>query len=157
MQELPTVPSDAIKIARSLLAESGTAALASVGAAGAPFASYVTMAPGPDRQPLLLLSRLAVHTRNLKADPRASLLLVREADAGTGRLTAARLSLVGAVQGALDQPEARSRFLARHPDAALYAGFDDFAFYRFSVVSGHLVAGFGRIADIPAVDLLASL
>lgn len=142
-----------LAVARRLLAETGTAALATLDPAGAPFASYVTLAPGADGAPLLLLSRLAVHTRNLAADPRASLLLVREADRGQGRLAAERLSLSGEVAVAADQDAARALFLARHPDAGGYSRFADFAFYRLAVTGGHLVAGFGVIVDLAAADL----
>jgi len=48
----------------------------------------------------------------------------------------------------------RRLFLARHPEASLYAGFADFAFYRFEIASGHLVAGFGRIVDLAPAELL---
>jgi putative heme iron utilization protein len=140
-------------LARELMHDAGTAALATLGADGGPFASYVTAAPGRDGAPLMLLSRLAVHTRNLAGDPRASLLFIREPAAGSESMTAIRLTLVG--RALLDEdPEALRRFLARHPDAARYAGFADFSIYRFRIASGHLVAGFGRIVDLTQEELL---
>ena len=139
-------------LARALLRGTRTAALATLDASGAPFASYVTIAPAADRSPLMLLSRLAVHTVNLQRDPRASLLLVREPPQSSERLTAARLTLTGQVLRDED-PESARLFLACHPDAARYSGFTDFSVYRFSIAAGHLVAGFGRIVSMTADQL----
>jgi len=140
-------------LAREILRANRSAALATLGEDGAPFGSYVTIAPAETGTPLLLLSKLAVHTRNLERDPRASLLLVREAEPGSEALTAVRLTLTGRLH-ADENPEAKRLFLAAHPDAARYAGFADFAVYRFSIEAGHLVAGFGRIVRLSAHDLL---
>jgi len=121
---------------------------------GAPYGSLVAVATAADGAPLLLLSRLAVHTRNLSADPRACLLL---AQPGVGNpLQAPRVSLSGTLAPTAE-PADRSRYLARHPDAEGYAGFADFAFYRLRLASAHLVAGFGRIADLTAAELLTDL
>jgi putative heme iron utilization protein len=144
-------PSDSA-LARELLRSASTAALATLGADGGPFASHVTVAAAASGEPLMLLSRLAVHTRNLERDARASLLFVRPPPAGTTALAAERLTLTGVVQrdGA---PAARETFLARHPDASHYAGLSDFSIYRFEIRSAHLVAGFGRIAGISPAEL----
>jgi len=120
--------------------------------AGAPYASLVLAALDHDASPLLLISTLADHTRNLAADPRASLLF----DGTAGRdepLTGPRVSVQGRAQRT-DDPRHRARFLARHPGAAMYAGFKDFAFYRLEATRAHLVAGFGRIHWIAPGDLL---
>jgi putative heme iron utilization protein len=101
----------------------------------------------------MLLSRLAVHTQNLAADSRASLLVVAESAPGSEALTAARLTLTGRALPDPD-PAALKIFLAARPEAARYAGFADFALYRLEVESGHLVAGFGRIARLSADELL---
>lgn len=120
--------------------------------AGAPYGSLVLIACAPDGSPLLLLSDLADHTKNLKADARASLLID-----GTGGLddplTGARASLQGTLEAVTEDPSPPSpgasgllhRFLRRHPSARRYAGFGDFNLYRFRVRRAHLVAGFGRI------------
>ena len=150
-------------LARRLMRGARTAALATLDAAtGAPFASLVTVATDPASQLLLLLSTLAAHTRNLAADPRASLLID---DRSTGpradALAGVRLTLIGRIGqlGRSDpgEAQARYRFLARHPEAAVYAGFRDFAIYRMSLETAHLVAGFGRINDLAATDLLVDL
>ena len=145
-------PSDAT-LGRALMREAQAGALATIGSDGCPFASHVLAAPAADGSPILLLSRLAVHSQNLARDPRASLLFVRQGPAGSQSMAASRLTLTGRASKDED-PALRRSFLARHPDAAGYAGFADFAFYRFHIGSGHLVAGFGRIVDLTTADLL---
>lgn len=142
-----------IEAARALLGTGGAATLATLGADGGPFASYVITAPAADGAPLTLLSRLARHTENLERDPRASLLFVREPAPGSESMTAERLSLTGRCVKTKDA-ESRRLFLQRHPDAERYAGFADFSLYRFEVAAGHLVAGFGRIVDLTPEELL---
>jgi putative heme iron utilization protein len=144
-----------ISLARELLRVGGTASLATLEPDGCPFASYVVTAPAADGVPLTLISRLARHTQNLERDPRASLLFVRQPGAGDESMTAARLTITGRCLKT-DNEEARRLFLARHPDARRYAGFGDFALYRFEVAAGHLVAGFGRIVEFTSEDLLGS-
>ncbi len=130
----------------------GAATLATLSAEGAPFASYVVTAPAIDLSPLMLLSRLAQHTKNLDRDARASLLFVREAEPGDETLTASRLTLTGRCTTEND-PSGKRRFLDRHPDSARYAEFSDFSLYRFEVESGYLVAGFGRIVGLTREEL----
>jgi len=122
---------------------------------GAPYASLVLVALDHDGTPLLLISTLADHTRNIAADPRVSLLF----DGTTGidePLTGPRVSVQGrAIR--TDDPRHRARFVARHPGAAMYADFGDFAFWRVEVSRAHLVAGFGRIHWIDGRDLLLDM
>ena len=141
--------------AKKLLREARSGALATLmPGSGDPYCSLVNVATATDGSPLLLLSRLAVHTRNVAADPRASLMLAesREGDP----LEGARVMLMGIV-GVTDDPAARRRYLERHPDAALFAEFADFAFYRLALDAVHLVAGFGRIVDLAPADVLVDL
>jgi len=119
---------------------------------GAPYASLVLVAVDHDATPILLISQLAEHTRNLAADPRVALLF--EATEGLEEpLTGPRVTVMGRAE-ITGEPRHRERFLARHPGAAVYAGFKDFAFYRIAVERAHLVAGFGRIHWIEGKDLL---
>ncbi len=150
----PQAEFSAPKAARRVLRLAATGALATLDGKGAPFASFVTVATTPAGEPILLLSNLAVHTQNLALDPRASLLLVAPGGEGGDPLAGARLSLVGRVGGRDDDPMLRRRFLARHEEAAGYADFADFGFYRFAVEGGHLVAGFGRIVDLTPAAIL---
>ena len=68
-------------------------------------------------------------------------------------LQGARVMLMGTA-AATDDPEIRRRYLARQPEAEMFAGFADFAFYRIDPKAAHLVAGFGRIVDLKPQDIL---
>jgi putative heme iron utilization protein len=128
---------------RRLLRALDRGALATNLADGGPYASLVLLALDLDATPLLLLSDLAEHSRNLARDGRACLL----ADGTAGLadpLTGTRASLVGRVAAAGD-PRLLARYVARHPSAEAYAGFADFKLYRLDVERAHLVAGFGKI------------
>ena len=143
--------------AQRLLRTAWTATLSTLDAAsGSPYGSLVTVACEPDGTPLLLLSGLALHTKNLLADGRASLLLDGTAH-GRQALTGPRLTVVGRLRP-LDDPArsaiARRRYLARHPSAAMFVDFADFRFYALTVEWGHLVAGFGRIDRLAREDLV---
>jgi putative heme iron utilization protein len=139
--------------ARRLMRAQGRAVLATAMAEGGhPYASLVLVAPDGDGSPLLLISRLAQHTRNLAADPRASLFF--DGTVGLAQpLEGERLTLLGLAAESAD-PGHRRRYLERHPEAAFYAGFKDFGVWRLAVERGHLVAGFGRIHWIEAAALL---
>jgi putative heme iron utilization protein len=139
--------------ARRVLRLAATGSLATLGADGAPFASLVTVATSPAGEPVMLLSELAVHTKNLRRDPRAALLLVAPGGEGGDPLAGARLTVTGEMAPD-DDPADRRRFLARHEEARGYAGFRDFAFWRLAVAESHLVAGFGRIVAVKRGDLL---
>jgi putative heme iron utilization protein len=118
---------------------------------GAPFASLVLIVADLDASPLLLLSDLAQHSRNIAFDPRVSLLL----DATQGHLdplTGPRLTVIGRAE-AIDDPRRLARFSAHHPTSAIYSGFGDFHLYRVTAERGHLVAGFGRIDWIEGREL----
>jgi putative heme iron utilization protein len=119
---------------------------------GAPYASLVLIAADLDASPLLLLSDLAQHSRNIGFDPRVSLLV----DGTTGYpdpLTGPRLTVIGQARAVAD-PRRLARFTAHHPTSAVYSGFADFRLYRVAVERGHLVAGFGQIHWIEGRDLL---
>ncbi|MBI3452031.1 MAG: DUF2470 domain-containing protein [Rhodospirillales bacterium] len=119
--------------------------------AGAPYASLVLVAIDHDASPILLISTLADHTRNLAEDDRVSLLF--DGTLGLAEpLTGPRVSLQGRAAKTAE-PRHRARFLARHPGAAMYADFKDFAFYRVDIARAHLVAGFGRIHWIERDDV----
>jgi heme oxygenase (biliverdin-IX-beta and delta-forming) len=129
--------------------------------AGHPYASLVAVACGIDASPLLLLSDLAQHSRNIAADRRVSLLFDGGGDhlpgplpetASDDPLAAPRVSVLGEVERA-DDPRLLARFVARHPSAAGYAGFGDFHLYRVATGRGHLVAGFGRISWVEPAAL----
>lgn len=128
---------------RKLLRASARAALGTTLAGEQrPYVSLVTTACDVDGSPLLLLSRLADHTRNLDDDAHVSLLF----DATEGYANpqqGPRVTIMGRAEYCSDE-RVRRRFLARHPKASLYAGFADFAFYRVPLERAHWVGGFGR-------------
>ena len=107
-----------------------------------PYASMVTLACDGDASPLLLLSDIADHSRNLKTLERAS-LLIEVASGLPNPQTGPRVTIMGRIEKT-DDPRHARRFLARHPGARMYAGFRDFNFYRMSVERVHFVGGFGR-------------
>lgn len=121
---------------------------------GTPYASLVMTACDPAGRPLMLLSDLAEHTRNLKAYPEASLLF--DATAGLDNaLTGTRVTLLGSISREPSVEILTARYISRHPDAELYAGFADFNLYRMTVERVHVVAGFGQIHWLAAEDFLA--
>ena len=136
--------------ARHLIRGRGHAALGT-SLAGRPYVSLVATACASDATPLLLLSDLAQHTKNLIADPSVSLLF-EDVSGHADPLAGPRLTLLGRAERC-DDLRAAARFAARHPASASYAGFADFHLYRVVVDRGHLVAGFGRIAWIEAAEL----
>jgi hypothetical protein len=121
----------------------GDGAAADPAAAGAPNASLVAPAPDMAGVPLLLLSDLAQHTRNLAADPRAS-LLVDGTDGYDEPLAGPRASLQGRLR-LDDTPATRGRYLRWQPQAAQYAQLGDFKIYRLELIGAHLVSGFGKV------------
>jgi len=153
------VSDDLARAARDLVRGLDRAALASLLPAdgsgegtGWPYASLVLVAVDHDLSPILLLSDLAEHSKAIAGDGRVSLLF--DGTHGLDQpLTGPRVTLVGRA-GRTSDDRLRRRFLARHPDAGMYAGFRDFAFYRVTVERAHLVAGFGKIRWLSAAELL---
>jgi putative heme iron utilization protein len=142
-------------VAKRLMREARSGALATLMAgSGDPYCSLVNIATAADGAPLLLISRLAVHTKNILADARVSLMLDERKEGDP--LEGARVMLSGTA-AKTDSEEARRRYLARQPEAEMFAGFGDFAFYEIKLKGAHLVAGFGRIVDLKASDLLTDL
>lgn len=143
-------------LVRDLLRAADRAALATSLPAAAyqawPYASLVLMAVAADGSPILFISDLSEHAKNIAADDRVSLLI----DGTAGRkdpLTGPRVTLLGrAVR--TDDADLKVRFLARQPAAKLYAGFGDFHVYRIELTRAHFVAGFGRIYWIEAADFI---
>ena len=122
---------------------------------GRPHVSLVLIATEPDGTPVTLISGLALHTRNLTADPRASLLL--DATAGLDDpMTGARLTLTGHAAPS-ESGTARARFLARHPAARAYAALPDFRTFAFHIETAHYIGGFGRIVDLSPAALATDI
>lgn len=138
---------------RALIRQAWNATLATIEAEGGhPYGSLVAIAAEPDGSPLLLLSGLAVHTKNIQSDPRVS-LMIDGTGGGRAALRGARVTLVGLLSPT-QSGTARRRYLARHPDAVRYIDFGDFGLYTLDVSWAHLVAGFGRIERLRREDVI---
>jgi heme iron utilization protein len=148
----PSPEFDATTVAKKLLREARSGALATLMRGwGDPYCSLVNVATAADGSPLLFISRLAVHTKNILTDWRVSLMLDerREGDP----LEGARIMLMGTAT-ATENSAARRRYLARHPEAKMFASFADFGMFEVTLKRAHLVAGFGRIVDLEPQHIL---
>jgi heme oxygenase (biliverdin-IX-beta and delta-forming) len=149
---------DPAKLARSLLRRRREGALATLMAgSGDPYCSLVNVASDFDGAPILLISQLAVHTKNILADPRVSLMLDERAEGDP--LEGARIMLLGRAEqvGASALKTVRRRYLNAHPSAETFVDFKDFSFFRIKAGRMHLVAGFGRIVDLRPEQFLTDI
>jgi heme iron utilization protein len=154
----PSADFNPSKLARSLLRRSRQGALATLMAgSGDPYCSLVNVASHPDGSPILLISRLALHTKNILDDARVSLML--DERAAGDPLEGARIMLAGVAEqaGGNDEPVLRHRYLKAHPSAEAFVEFKDFSFFRIRLSGAHLVAGFGRIVDLKPEQFLTDL
>ena len=154
----PRADFDPAQLAKSLLRRSRQGALATLQAgSGDPYCSLVNVASHADGSPILLISRLALHTRNLLADSRVSLLLDERAPGDP--LEGARIMLAGRAEpaGTVDSAILRRRYLNAHPSAEAFVDFKDFSFFRIRPTAAHLVAGFGRIVDLEPGQFLTDI
>jgi putative heme iron utilization protein len=156
MQE--TADFSAAKLARSLLRRSRQGALATLmPGSGDPYCSLVNVASHCDGSPILLISRLALHTRNILDDSRVSLMLDERAEGDP--LEGARIMLAGRAEqaGGADEAGLRRRYLNAHPSAEAFVNFKDFSFFKIRPAGAHLVAGFGRIVDLTPEQFLTDI
>jgi len=139
------------------LGRTGTLATLSRRHPGHPFASLMPYALDARGRPLFLISAMAMHTQNLHADPRAS-LLVTQPDWSGDPLAAGRLTLMGQarVLPAEDVAAARGAYLAWHEKAGYWVDFEDFAFWRLEVADVYFVGGFAAMDWVTADDYLAA-
>ena len=116
---------------------------------GFPFASLVQYAAAEWGDPILLISAMATHTRNLKLNSHASLMIQENAGLSSGRLT-----LIGKVIAIEDSSlkSSRTAYLQANPDAAQWVDFGDFQFFRLDLVEAYMVAGFGTMGWISATE-----
>jgi putative heme iron utilization protein len=136
----------------------GSLATLAVEPAGTPFGSIVTYGLDSQGRPVSFVSTLAEHTRNLLADPRASLLVVEAVPQGADPLAAGRATLLGRMEPLQDQGEiegAKAAYLAANPQA-FYVAYGDFLCVRLEVLSIRYVGGFGRMSWVTADDYAAA-
>ena len=154
----PAADFNASKLVKSLLRRSRQGALATLTAEnGDPYCSLVNVASHYDGSPILLISRLALHTQNILADARMSLMLDERSDGDP--LEGSRMMLAGRAQKAPESLAAnlRQRYLNVHPSAEDFVNFKDFSFFRVLPTGSHLVAGFGRIVDFLPEQFLTDI
>jgi putative heme iron utilization protein len=133
------------------LASVGTLSTISRKHPGFPFGSLMPFALDPAGRALFLISNMAMHTQNLKAEPRCSLFVGQE-NADGDPLGAARATLIGLAEpvpaGELDS--ARETYLARHENSRYWVDFSDFSFFRLQPVDLYYVGGFGVMGWVEA-------
>jgi putative heme iron utilization protein len=158
--DTPAVPEPTFaERARTLayLGRTGTLATASRRHAGHPFASVMPYALDASGRPLFLISAMAMHTQNLEADARTS-LLVTQPDWSGDPLAAGRLTLMGEARklAGAEVAEARVAYLAWHQRAGYWVDFDDFAFWRLDVADVYFVGGFAAMGWVTAAEYMAA-
>jgi hypothetical protein len=128
---------------------SGTLATHARLQAGFPYPTILPFAPDPMHRPVILVSRLAEHTRNLLADSRAGFLVYRAN--GDDVLNGQRVTLLGRFEATHDTRLAQ-RYIRYHPDARRYLALGDFMFFRLSLERLRYIGGFGAMGWIEAAD-----
>jgi heme iron utilization protein len=120
---------------------------------GFPFGSVMPYGLDEHARPIFLISTMAMHTQNLQADARASLLVTQD-DAGSDPLGASRVTLVGNVKPVpeVEVADARQLYLARYANSKYWVDFEDFSFYRMEVVDIYFVGGFGVMGWVSASE-----
>jgi heme oxygenase (biliverdin-IX-beta and delta-forming) len=146
--------------ARTLVANQTRAALSTIALvpAGTPFGSVVTYGLDDVGRPSFFVSTMAEHTRNLDADPRASLLVVETTPLGADPLASGRVTLLGVVAEVSDPDEraaARDQYLGANP-GAFYVDYGDFRCMRLTVTDVRYVGGFGRMSWVDAAAYAAA-
>lgn len=143
--------------ARALMHAGGASSLSTISVKhpGYPFGSVMPYVADKTGNPIVLISAMATHTKNLRADPRATLLVTEQSEAS---LSAARVSVIGdfaRVEDAEKQNVAEI-YLAAHPESRQWVSFGDFGFYRMTVKDVYLVGGFGVMGWVTAEDYSAA-
>ena len=120
---------------------------------GFPFGSLMPFATDPAGRLIFLISNMAMHTQNLKADSRCS-LFVSQAAADDDALGTARATLIGNAEPVPehDVADARERYLARHENSRYWVDFPDFSFFRLQPIDLYYVGGFGVMGWVEAQD-----
>jgi putative heme iron utilization protein len=158
--EQPAVPEPSFaERARTLvyMARIGSLSTLSRRQPGFPFGSVMPYGLDEHGRPIFLISTMAMHTQNLHADPRAS-LLVTEDNAGGDPLGASRVTLIGNVLPIpqSEVAEARKLYLARYANSKYWVDFEDFSFYRMDVVDIYYVGGFGVMGWVSVAEYVHS-
>jgi putative heme iron utilization protein len=134
--------------ARSLAATYVRGTLSTLDDEGHPFGSVVLYVLDDRGQPVMLLSELAEHTKNIRRDGRASVLVSSTVMPGDDPMALPRVTIIGSLLPVADDelPALRERFLAEHPSAENYVEFGDFGWWRLVLDSVRFVGGYGRMS-----------
>jgi hypothetical protein len=132
-------------------AAAGTLATHSREPKGFPYPSILPFAPDARHRPTILVSRLAEHTRNLQADPRAGFLVSQAQDDDV--LSGQRLTLLGAFETVEPTPAGVRRYLRYHPDAGRYLALGDFSFWAMTPERMRYIGGFGAMGWLDGNEL----
>jgi putative heme iron utilization protein len=121
---------------------------------GYPFGSVMPYAVDGSGSPIFLISQMAMHSKNLRAEPRATLLVAEP----SGSLGGARISVMGDVAKVEDDglQEVAETYLSRHPESKQWAGFGDFGFFKMTVKDVYFIGGFGVMGWVQADDYIAA-
>lgn len=109
---------------------------------GFPFGSVAPFILDHAGCPVILISTLAEHTKNIDADSRVSLIVQPYSP---DMQVAGRVTLLGRAQRLNDKSEQGARYLRFHPQAESYFSMHDFSFYRIEPVRIRFIGGFGKI------------
>ena len=125
-----------------------------------PYSTFTMVAFDYDGSPLLLLSDLSEHTKNLKKNKLTSILFNEEqlfrkyfplyknkmkfSQNYQDPMSRPRITVIGEISKDTRR-SSRIRFLNRHPASNLYAGFNDMNIYKLKMISGHLIGGFAQV------------
>ena len=143
--------------ARALLSQNRTGSLATFSTKhpGFPFTSVATYSVTPNGEPIFFFSSMARHSKNLKSNPNASLLVTSNSGAQGGALAAGRVTVMGEIKPVdnADLETITKGYLEANPEAAQWASFGDFGFYRMQIVDVYVVAGFGAMGWVDAEQL----
>jgi putative heme iron utilization protein len=158
--ESPAVPEPTYaERARTLVEQNRLGSLSTVSRKhpGWPFGSVMPYGLDPRGRPIFLISTMAMHTQNILAEPRAS-LLISEATGPDDALGAGRITLMGRVTAVAEADRAvmRERYLERYENAKYWVDYEDFAFYVMDVFDVYFVGGFGVMGWVPAEEYLAA-
>ena len=153
LPQLPE-PSHAERV-RTLMSLTSVATLSTISRKhpGFPFGSLMPFALDSSGRPLFLISNMAMHTQNLKTDPRCSLFVGQVAADGDA-LGAARATLIGTAEPVPqnDIADVREKYLARHENSRYWVDFADFSFFRLQPIDVYYVGGFGVMGWVEARD-----
>jgi heme iron utilization protein len=146
------LPAENILAARKVVRACRKTAIATLDKQGSPYISLITLALDHDLSPILIISAMSAHTRNIQADPRVSLLFDGTHEYPNPQ-SGPRVSMQGTalkIEDKAEEERLRARFMARNPGAVGYASFGDFSLWRIAASRAQFVGGFGRALWIDA-------